>query len=608
MSDKIKGITIEIDGDVRKLNDSVKKAASQSKQFGDELRQVERLLKFDPKNVDLIKQKQELLTKSIDHTKQMLEGYKKTLNETNADMANGVKVSQEEYRRLQREIVLTEQKLQGLESAQSDFNSKSKKAADAMNAFGQKTGDLGSKLAPVSAGAAAIVGGMFAATESTREYREDLAKLETNASKAGASLEETKESLKNLNAVTGETDSNVEALSNMLEAGFKGNEMQQALDALSGAVIKFPDTLKIEGLADGLQETLATGKATGSFGELLERMGMSLDGFNEGLMKATESGKEQEYILETLAKTGLSQVSEEYKKANSAMIDTSNAQFDVNDSMADLGDIMEPLVADVLTVLSKVLKDIVDLIKSLDEDTLKTIVSVLGMVAVIAPLLIVMGQLATGIGAIISILPALGGVLAFITGPFGIVIAIVAAVIAIGVTLYKNWDTIKEKAAALYENIKESFAKTRDAIMDPINKAIDMLKDINLFEVGKNIIGGLIDGVTDMIGKVKDAIGDIAETITGGIKKALKIESPSRVMQGLGEYTGEGLIRGIENTRRTLSNVSSGIGNVAIAGTGSGIVTHKFEPLMIKGVNDKNQMVSVVKIVQDELRREVRRR
>ena len=67
-----------------------------------------------------------------------------------------------------------------------------------------------------------------------------------------------KKELVNLTALTGESDSSIEALSNLMSAGFSDTQIKSAVESLSGAVIKFPDTLKIESLADSLQETVAT--------------------------------------------------------------------------------------------------------------------------------------------------------------------------------------------------------------------------------------------------------------------------------------------------------------------------------------------------------------
>src|SRR5699024_7047347 len=101
-----------------------------------------------------------------------------------------------------------------------------------------------------------------------------------------------------LSAISDETDSNVEAVSNLLATGFDDNQLLEAIDALSGAVIQFPDTLKIESLSDSLEETLATGEATGQFGEMIERLGLSLEEFNEGLTAAQESVEATNYVLD----------------------------------------------------------------------------------------------------------------------------------------------------------------------------------------------------------------------------------------------------------------------------------------------------------------------
>lgn len=67
--------------------------------------------------------------------------------------------------------------------------------------------------------------------------------------------------------MSGETDSSVEAVSNLLQAGFTESNLQKAVEGLANAATTFPDTIKIESLADSLQETIATGEATGQFAE-----------------------------------------------------------------------------------------------------------------------------------------------------------------------------------------------------------------------------------------------------------------------------------------------------------------------------------------------------
>lgn len=117
-SSKIKGITIEIGGNTTKLGKALEGVNKQSKDLQSELRGVNSLLKLDPSNVELLKQKQDLLTKSITETKSK----QKLLGETLKQIDSGkVKVTEAQYRDLQREIVLTDTKLENSTDERNRF-------------------------------------------------------------------------------------------------------------------------------------------------------------------------------------------------------------------------------------------------------------------------------------------------------------------------------------------------------------------------------------------------------------------------------------------------------------------------------------------------------
>lgn len=205
--------------------------------------------------------------------------------------------------------------------------------------------------------------------EKTQEYRKDMSLLNQNAIDAGVSLEITSTAMRNLNAITGETDSNVEAVSNLLATGFKDNSLLEAVDALSGAVIKFPDTMKIESLADSLQETVATGEATGQFAELLGRLGVNVESYNKQIGRMTEAHRAS-YSIMVLNRQGMSEINEQYRKNNEALIATANAEYDYNQAMAELGEVLEPLKAGVLTQFTKLLTE--------NRDTIQGVITVVG--------------------------------------------------------------------------------------------------------------------------------------------------------------------------------------------------------------------------------------
>lgn len=217
--------------------------------------------------------------------------------------------------------------------------------------------------------------------ESTREYRQDLSKLESNAKGAGLSLDVTKKSLKDLNAITGETDSNIEALSNLMMAGFKDNELGKAVETLSDAVIKFPDTLKVESLADSLQETLQQfkigGNATGQYAELLERLGYNLDDVKEKTNKLKTEEEKRNYLL-GLVNSKIGGTTKAYREQNKELVNASDAQFDLNDAMAELGEKAEPSISLVKSEVVKMLKELLKWVdKNLDvEETTKDVVDI----------------------------------------------------------------------------------------------------------------------------------------------------------------------------------------------------------------------------------------
>ena len=221
----------------------------------------------------------------------------------------------------------------------------------------------------VAQGISAAISGINDLLDSTKEYRKEMSLLTQNAADAGVSMQITNEAMRSLNAITGETDSNLEAVSNLLASGFKDNGLLDAVDTLSGAVIKFPDTIKIENLAESLQETIATGEATGQLSELLGRLGISVEDYNERLARLSESQRGN-YTISLLQQKGLADVNEEYRKNNESLIDAANAEYDFNQAMAELAEVLDPIRTEILTEINKLLTE--------HKDEIQAVISVIG--------------------------------------------------------------------------------------------------------------------------------------------------------------------------------------------------------------------------------------
>ena len=114
MASRIKGITVEIGGDTTKLQNALKGVNSSIKSTQSELKDVEKLLKLDPGNTELLAQKHRLLSDAVKETKEKLATLKTAAEQANEALAKG-EMTQGQYDALQREIVETEQKLKALD-------------------------------------------------------------------------------------------------------------------------------------------------------------------------------------------------------------------------------------------------------------------------------------------------------------------------------------------------------------------------------------------------------------------------------------------------------------------------------------------------------------
>ncbi len=159
MASKIQGITVEIGGDTTKLGNALKSVNSQSKSLQTELKGVNSLLKMDPSNVTLLKQKQDLLNKSIAECREKLNILKSTQEQVQEQFDKG-EITEEQYRDFQREIIATENKLKSLENEAKSFGSvgaqKVAVVGEKMQELGGKVEAVGKKFSVISAGIVAI--------------------------------------------------------------------------------------------------------------------------------------------------------------------------------------------------------------------------------------------------------------------------------------------------------------------------------------------------------------------------------------------------------------------------------------------------------------------
>ena len=227
MASRIQGITVEIGGDTTKLQTALKGLNGEIKSTQVQLKDVEKLLKLDPCNTELLAQKEKLLSQAVEETKQKLETLKKAAEQANTALANG-DISQEQYDALQREIVETEQKLKDLETQANQSATAVQKIAatgEALKTAGDKISTAGQKLLPVTA----AVTGLGTASVTTA------ANFESAMSQVQATMGITKDSMSMVNGQSVTTMDTLSALAKEMgeTTAFSATECAEALNYLA---------------------------------------------------------------------------------------------------------------------------------------------------------------------------------------------------------------------------------------------------------------------------------------------------------------------------------------------------------------------------------------
>jgi len=575
MAKKVSGITIEIDGETSGLEKALSGVNKKAYEIQKELKEVEKGLKFDPKNTELLAQKQKLLTDAIGNTGEKLKALKANQADVEQQMKDG-KIGEEVYRDFQREVIKTESQLKSLEDQLKNVNNKWNDSAKALGNFGKKTEDLGNKLTPVSKVAAGALTGLVGIAVGAGAAADD---INTLSKQTGLSVEEIQKFQMASDTIDVSMDTLTGSLSKLTKnmAGAKDGTgpAAEGFAQLGVSVLDSQGNLRdnedvffesIDALGKMTNETERDALAMSLFGKSAQDLNPLILGGADALREMGDAADAKGMILSQ----------EEIDKANEMQDTLDSIKAESMQGLMKMGAELGPVLIPVFEAIGGAIKGVIDWFSGLDEGTMATILVILGVVAAVAPVLIVIGKVATGISGLMTLVGALGPVFALLTGPVGLVVLAIAAVIAIVVLVIKHWDSLKQMASNLGASLKTIFANIKTAVVNAFSGVLNGVKTIwtnitgflaslpaKMMGFGKNIIDGLINGIKAKISAVTNAVKNIANAITSKIKGILGINSPSRVMMEMGEYTGEGFAMGIDsmakNARDAAANMASGV-------------------------------------------------
>ena len=490
----IKGITIRFEADTTKLDKSLREINNNTKKLDKELRNVDKALKFNPTNVELWRQKQDLLTKKIKETEKSLD----LLRQKQAALdAAGVSKTSEEYRKVQREIIEAESKLKTFNTQLRKIGQVNLRAmSEQFKKMGQDLESAGHAMRGISAAAAALAASLGALTVKSGKWADDLNTMSKRYSIG------TKD-LQMYSAAAELVDTDVEAIAKshvklektMLTASKGTGTAAEAFDALGVQITNADGSLR-----NGEQVWQETIKALGQMENETQRdaYAMALMGRSAAELNPLieDGGETYQRLAETMAKYDLEFVDQD-------MLDRANEFNDSLDTIKAVGMVaFQQLGTQLAAYLAPAMEKVVDVVgklakwfSELSPRTQAIIGGIAAVVAVVAPLLIGLGKVSFAISSIISLVAVIGPAIAGVVAALGPVILIIGAVVAAGILLYKNWDTIKAKAidlknkvVAAFNEFKTKVASIWSAITAPITKAVTTIQ--NAINKIKSIVNG----------------------------------------------------------------------------------------------------------------------
>ena len=443
---RIKGITIEIEGNTTKLSESLRQVDKNLKDTQAQLKDVNKLLKLDPKNSELLRQKQELLTKAIGDTKDKLAQEKEALKQLES-IENPTEEMVKQQDALRREIVDTEASLKNYNKQLQDIHPTLDKVAEVSGQVAEKTKVLS---AAAGAGALAILGNAVHAAATADD-------MNTLARNTGFTVEE----LQKMQYASDRVDVSMDAMTgsvmkltkNMSSGNSVFDELGVSITNADGSMRSATDVWyeSIEALSKVENETERDALSMELFGKSAMELSGIIDDGGQALKDFGQEAEDAGLILSGETMQSANELNDQIDKLKAT---TTQALLKVG---AELATTLAPALENIVEKIA----DVLSWFAQLDGTTQTVILAVLGLVAAISPL-------ASIISAIATIIPVVTAAFAALSGPVGAVILVVGALVAAGVALYQNWDTVKAKAEELWNKITTVFENIKKTVSDAV--------------------------------------------------------------------------------------------------------------------------------------------
>jgi len=489
MAGKIRGVTIELNGDTSGLTKSLSEANKEIKNTQSQLKDVEKLLKLDPGNTDLLRQKQELLGKAISETGDKLDTLKKA--QENMD-ANGIDKNSEQYQALQREIIETENSLKNLTKEAEKTGSAFDKVKAASEKVSSAAGNIAKATKGLSAGGAAVAGGLLGAGGSAIKTADDLATLSARTGLSTDMLQKFAYASDMVDVSTEELAGAVSKMKkNIGDAPEKFEALGIAVQNADGSYRSIEEVFysSLGALSQISDETERDLAAMDLFGKSADTLATIIDDGGVGLQEYGTRAQELGLILseDTIGKlTDTGDKIDELKARSTA-------------TLAEVGATLLENLAPTIELIVEKIGELVTWLGTLDSDTLNTILTIALVVAAISPLASIISGITGAIGGVTSAIQFL------ISNP---IVLLIAAIVGLVTLIATKGDQIKEILNKVDQFLKNIFTK-------------DWTQQFGVLGNILNAFFATLKGIWDSIKKIFTGVIDFVQGVfSGNWKKA----------------------------------------------------------------------------------------
>lgn len=498
-STKVRGITIELGADTSGLSKALSGVNKEIGKTQKDLKDVERLLKLDPSNTELLAQKQKLLNDRVEETKTKLDA----LKQAQASIDLSTDEGQRQYDALTREIVSCEHELKNAEQAASGFNATAQKISVSAGKMSQKFGDLAEKTKGLSMAAGGALVGLAGLAVKAGKDADD---LNTLAKQTGVATDELQKMQYAADLIDVDTETITGGLKKLKknldghEDSWKkvGVQVKDANDQYKDITTIFYDTIK--GLSGIENETERDIVAMDLFGKSADELAGVID---DGGAALKALGKEAEDL-------GVIIPQEDLDRANELNDTLDRLKAEILPTVTQLGISVIEAIQPYLPAIKDAVDGICNALQNVSPQVVLIVGGVLALTAALSPMFSMLSSLTGVISTLTGSTGALGGALGAISGPVLAAVAAIAVLVAAFVNLWNTNEEFRNKILGTWETIKSKFEAFGQGIVERLNK---MGFD---FENFGEVVKAVWDWICDYLAPVFTNAFDAVAAVLGG--------------------------------------------------------------------------------------------